>query len=244
LETYEKGPGYIKLSISCDHVPVASINHTFTTGIEYIELPSSDILVKGSVIVTDTNGYELPKVLPIQISPLYVNTVNSQVVYPSFKVNDKAVSFKNLNLVVSGLFTYSVAGSVADISITEVIKEVDVKVSEDSYISHVNGKPVVQDDNGVGYAVVPLPSYFKIKASSDNSTLYMTGNTENTCPVYNVSNPEIPLNYTKNTTYQTPLDVCVQNNLFDPMVIDEKTFTSEKLKWDSLSPRHDTGVKE
>ena len=246
LETYDKGPGYLRCSLSCDGKPLATVSHTFTSGIEVIQLPSSHMLLSGTLIVSDTVGYEQPSELPVQLSPLYINTLNYTKNYPEFTINGNKVSLQEAKLTVSGVFYESLANSTLTLISDSNSAEVAVSSDDTSYVTHVNGAPIsyYKNEEGryVGYTLIKLPEYFSISVSADNGTLYLTGNTENTCPLYNIVNPEIPMIYYKNAQYDTPFDICGSGNSFNPMVIDSLQFTSEKLRWDEISSRHDGGI--
>lgn len=237
LETYTKIPGKLSLSLSFEGEPLVSIEHFFTKGIEVIELPTSDLLLRGTLTVTDSAIVEMPKKLPLQLSPLYINTKSKASSYrnQSCFINDTQLYLNEFSMAGQGDIAAVRTGNVGTINIAAVEGMVSAPVTDTEYITHVNGKPVSSD----GSAVVWLPSYFDISVGGDGAILNIIGNTQDTCPVYAVSAPTILLNYIKQAGYAEPFDSCGSGASFNPMLIDAMRFTDEGLRWDELSKRHE-----
>lgn len=235
LETYEKTPGRLRLSLSMEGIPLVAIDHVFSKGIEVVELPTSELLTKGMITVTDSSVVESPTKLPIQLSPLYINTVRSEKTTNKCYFNEQVAVMTNLNIAGAVDVDVNATEDTGIINIAYADRIVSTSDFDKDYITRVNGKPVNKD----GYAVIDLPTYFGLHPDATGSTLNMTGNTDDTCTVYTLRSPEILLQYIKKAGYSEPFDPCGSGVNFNPRGIDDMLFTDELLKWDELSRRHE-----
>lgn len=237
LSVYEKTPGKVKLGFTCNDQHLTYVESYLDEGINTIQLPSTELLVQGVVIVSDTNVTETATALPLQISPLYVTTASSYIDVLTFKVNDKDVVLNNCIIAFDPLMNTNAQDGDVYVGMNSQ-SNTATTITDDIYNDHiisVNG--VAVDENNS--ATIVFPSYFTLRRSGDRSTLNITGNTNDTCTKYNIQLEEAIFKYTKHVSYPLPLDICVtRSGKFDTSVIKTAVFTDENLEWNELSRRH------
>lgn len=237
LSTYEKTPGKIRLGFTCNDKHLTYVESYLDDGINTIQLPSTELLIQGTVVVTDTYSTETSNTLPLQISPLYVTSAYSYADVLSFKVNDSDVALNSCKLSFDPLIDTNIQEGDVYIGMNSQ-DNTTTTITDDIYNDHiisVNG--IAVDSNNS--ATVVFPSYFTLRRSNDRSTLNITGNTNDTCPKYALQLEETIFKYTKNVSYPLPLDVCVtRDGKFDTSIIKTLSFTDEELAWNELSKRH------
>lgn len=240
-------------------VPLVRFNAKLNRGIQLLELPTNDLLVRGSITIISTHTLEQYKE-HVQLSPRFIQVLakTSNDSLTNSTVNETT------NVYVHNETSINLQANDLTIDFGQGLMQPTV-ISNDSIpgYSTINEESPEILENGKIRGIIKLPDYFKVEpigdeiskdeiskdetskdeTSGDKTHMYraaaITGNTQNTCKTESQAESLFdPRNHDINSVY--PLDVCyyqVMNSektvlyIFRPEVIDKFTFTAERLRW-------------